>query len=121
MRRASGVARPPDGAVTFAGTATGSAVPFVFLAGSDAAFGKNPGDRLTDWHNRALCGHDLTQGSTGGRFNFHRGLVGLDFKQRVALLDERTLGHEPLRDSARRHVHIDFGENDFGRHDQRFP
>jgi hypothetical protein len=56
---------------------------------------------------------DICQNPRGGRFDLHRGLVGFDLHERLALGNSLAFGLEPieqrsffLRDSQRRHDYI---------------
>ncbi len=80
----------------------------------------NPSDRRTDCDIHAFLADDVADRAGGRRVYLHRGLVGFDLEQQVALLDGGTLGDEPARYLAGRHVHVDLGQDDFDRH-QRFP
>lgn len=79
----------------------------------------NPTNHGADWQGLAECLRKPAGDPISRRFDVHRRLIGLDLEQRLALLYRRAFLDEPLRDLARRHVHVDAGHDDFMRHFRR--
>jgi hypothetical protein len=74
---------------------------------------KNDRDFISDRNFISSGSCDICQNPGSGRFDLHRGLVGFDLHQWLALGHRLTFGFEPikqrsffLRDSQRRHNYI---------------
>ena len=70
-------------------------------------------DSISDGNFISDGGSDICQNSRGGRFDLHRGLVGFDLHERLALGNRLAFSFEPieqrsffLRHSQRRHDHV---------------
>ena len=74
---------------------------------------KDNRDSISDRYFISNGSSDICQNARGGRFDLHRGLVGFDLHERLALGNRLAFGFEPieqrsffLRDSQRRHDYI---------------
>jgi hypothetical protein len=74
---------------------------------------KDDRDFISDRNFISSGSSDICQNPGSGRFDLHRGLVGLDLHERFALGNRLTVGFEPikqrsffLRDSQRRHNYV---------------